>query len=175
MKRLLLLRHAKSLRDVAVNDKERPLNDRGRRDAPRMGGYMHHKGYVPDLVLCSSARRTVETWQAIVPEFDAAVDTRFVDALYLATARNILRVVAGVCSGKTVLAIGHNPGMEECARVLAREPETERERERLADLKAKFPTCALAAFEFDIQTWDDIAPGRGALVDFAKPKGLKDG
>jgi phosphohistidine phosphatase len=174
MKRLMLLRHGKSLRNEAMKDKDRPLNDRGRRDAPRMGGYMHHKGYVPDLVLCSSARRTVETWQAIAPEFDSPVETRFTDALYLATARNIVKVLEGADRSATLLAIGHNPGMEECARMLAREPATLEEREHLAALSAKYPTCALAVFEFDIESWREVTPGRGTLLDFAKPKGLKD-
>ena len=175
MKRLLLLRHAKSLRDDARKDKERPLNDRGRRDAPRIGGYMHHKRYLPELTLCSSAKRTVETWQLLAQELDCPAEARFMDSLYMASAENILKSVAST-EGRwaTLLAIGHNPGLEECALMLAREPEKGSERERLAELRTKYPTCALAALEFDVESWEDIEPGRGALIDYVRPKDLKD-
>ncbi len=176
MKRLLLLRHAKSLRDEAMTDRKRPLNARGRDDAPRMGSYMHHRRYLPELVLCSPARRTVETWELIAPELVEAAETRFADALYMAPAATIAKLVlAADDSISVLLVIGHNPGLEECALTLTRAPATEEERKSLAALRAKFPTCALAVLDFDVSAWGEVKPASGALVDFARPKDLNDG
>ena len=174
MKRLILLRHAKSLQDEAIKDKDRPLNARGRRDAPRMGSYMHHKRYLPQLALCSSARRTVETWELVGPELDAAVPSRFPDALYLASAATIANLARAADDTLSVLlVIGHNPGLEECAQALARKPESATEGAFDAALRTKFPTCALAVLDFDT-AWSGIAAASGMLVDFARPKDLED-
>lgn len=173
MKRLLLLRHAKSLRDDAPKDKDRPLNERGRDDAPRMGGHMHHRGYLPQLVLCSTAKRTVETWELLGPELGPSTRIRFTDALYLAPVpvmEKLIRTVDNEVS--TLLVIGHNPGMEECAQSLAREPATDHEHKFAAALQVKFPTCALAVLDFDAPRWDALTSGR--LIDFVRPKDLKE-
>jgi phosphohistidine phosphatase len=176
MKRLILLRHAKSLQDDAKKDKDRPLNARGRADAPRMGSYMHRRRYLPQLVLCSSARRTVETWELVGPELEAAVPSRFPDALYLASAETIANLVQGTDDHvSTLLVIGHNPGLEECAQTLARKPQNATEREYEAGLRAKFPTCALAVLDFGAADWREVTAASGVLVDFARPKDLKDG
>jgi phosphohistidine phosphatase len=174
MKRLILLRHAKSQQDDAIKDRDRPLNARGRGDAPRMGSYMHHRRYLPQLVLCSSARRTVETWELVAPELDATVPSRFPDLLYLASAATITKLVRATGEEISVLlVIGHNPGLEECAQSLARKPQSDAERKFEAELRAKFPTCALAVLDFDIADWSEAATASGALVDFARPKDLK--
>lgn len=172
MKRLMLLRHAKSLRDEKMKDKDRPLNERGRADAPRMGSYMHNRGYQPDLVLCSTAKRTVVTWELLAPGLVQAAETRFVDALYLASANSIRKTIAHTKHASSLLVIGHNPGIEECARTLAHIPQTSGERNLFAELSTKFPTCALAVFDFDIADWAGIATHGGTLVDFVRPKTL---
>jgi phosphohistidine phosphatase len=175
MKRLLLLRHAKSLADGTMTDKLRPLNARGRSDAPRMGIYMHHERYAPQLVLCSPARRTIETWELLGPELDAPMETRYPEALYLAASTGIQKLVRATADNvSALLVIGHNPGLEECAQALARHPASEQERELGATLQGKFPTCALAALEFDVSTWAELAPASGTLVDFVRPRDLKD-
>jgi phosphohistidine phosphatase len=172
MKRLLLLRHAKSLRDESLKDKDRPLNPRGRSDVPRMGSYMHHKRYLPQLVLCSTAKRTVETWEILGPELDASTPIRFTDALYLASAPTIGNLVRAVDSDvSTLLVIGHNPGLEQCAQALAREPATDEERGFAAVLREKFPTCALAVLDFDVSNWDEATCG--TFTDFARPKDIR--
>ena len=172
MKRLLLLRHAKSLRDESLKDKDRPLNPRGRSDAPRMGSYMHHKRYLPQLVLCSTAKRTVETWEFLGPELDASTQVRFTEALYLASAPMIGNLVRAVDNDvSTLLVIGHNPGLEQCAQMLAREPAIDEERQFTTALREKFPTCALAVLDFDVSNWDEATSG--ALTDFARPKDIK--
>jgi phosphohistidine phosphatase len=176
VKRLLLLRHAKSAPgDARASDAQRALNERGRADAPRMGGVMHRSRYVPDLVLCSSAKRTVETWQRLAPELESAPEPSFLDSLYLAAFKSILKIVRSASDSATVaLVIGHNPGLEECAVALARPAVTPEEHERRTALETKFPTCALAVLDFDVAHWRDIAPGGGALTDFVRPKDLRD-
>ncbi|MGD0189544.1 MAG: histidine phosphatase family protein [Rhizomicrobium sp.] len=175
MMRLLLLRHAKSQQDETLRDRDRPLNSRGRSDAPRMGGYMHHKRYLPQLVLCSPAKRTLETWELVSPELDRVPDVRFSDALYLAPAATIEKMVHAVPPDiRTLLLIGHNPGLEDFARALTRAPETPKEIERGNDMRDKFPTCALAVLEFEADSWSGIARQAGALADFARPKTLED-
>jgi len=175
MKRFFLLRHAKSLRDEARKDKDRPLNTRGRNDAPRMGGYMHHRHYLPALVLCSTAKRTVETWELLGPELDGTADVRFLDSLYLAPDKTIEKIVRSLDDGvSSVLVLGHNPGLEDCAKAFAREPASTEERKLNDELRTKFPTCALAVFDFDVTDWVKIERGTGALIDYARPKGLAD-
>jgi phosphohistidine phosphatase len=177
VKRLLLLRHAKAISGTTKSgDPGRPLNDRGRKDAPRMGVAMQHRGYFPDRVLCSPAKRTRETWEHVAPELDAAPEAEIVEALYLAPWRTIATAVRGIgTSANTVLVLGHNPGIEECAQALARNSRSEEEHARLQTLRDKFPTGALAVIDFDIATWDSLAAGSGALVDFLRPKDLMDG
>src|SRR5277367_7059969 len=112
MKRLLLLRHAKAIAGTTKSgDHGRPLNERGKLDAPRMGIAMQHKRYLPDRVLCSTAKRTLETWEHVAPELDNAPETEIVEALYLAPWRVIAGTVRGIgASANTVLVLGHNPG-----------------------------------------------------------------
>jgi len=177
VKRLLLLRHAKAVPGTTKSgDHGRPLNERGRLDAPRMGIAMQHKRYLPDRVLCSTAKRTLETWEHVAPELDGKPEVIFSDELYLAPWKLIANMArAQPKASEVVLVIGHNPGLEECARALARKPKTDDEHKRLDALNDKFPTCALAVLDFDAETWTDIASGAGVLADFIRPRGLTDG
>jgi phosphohistidine phosphatase len=175
VKRLLLLRHAKAIPgDARTDDHERALNARGQQDAPLMGAEMHHRLYTPDLALCSTARRTIETWARIAAEFDAPPKAEFLDALYLAAPKAILKLVHSADDqAETLLVVGHNPGLEDCALVLARKHGSDSERANLNGLRHKFPTCALAVLDFDLKNWRDIEPGSGALTDFIRPTDLK--
>jgi phosphohistidine phosphatase len=175
MKRLLLLRHAKAAAGSSnAGDHGRPLNGRGRVDAPRLGILMQHRRYLPDLVLCSTAIRTQETWQRVAPELDHAPETRFLDELYLAPWKTIANVIRnGGGAARTVLVVGHNPGLEECAKQLSREPQSDDEIARARALAEKFPTCALAVLDFDVAAWREIAGG--GLHDFVRPKDISDG
>ncbi len=90
MKRLLLLRHAKAVAGSSKGgDHARPLNDRGRTDAPRIAIAMQHNNYIPDRVLCSTAARTVETWAHVAPELDVEPEVSLLDTLYLASWKTI--------------------------------------------------------------------------------------
>jgi phosphohistidine phosphatase len=174
MRRLLILRHAKAGPHDEKHDKERQLIDRGRGDSALMGRMMRGKGYVPDLVLCSSAARTRETWEHTGPELYAEPETKFLDALYDASAGTILNCLQRASdAAASLLYIGHNPGLEELVRMLVREPESGDERRRMAVLKSKYPTAALAVIDFAVDHWVEIAPGEGALADFIMPADLK--
>jgi len=177
MKRLLLLRHAKAVQGGSKSgDFERPLNERGAHDAPRMGAIMHHRHYIPDLVLCSTSRRTKETWEHVAPELNAKPEVIFSDELYLASAKLVANSVRSIKRpAGTVLVVGHNPGLEDCARSLARKPGSDEERGYLERLLEKFPTAALAVLEFDVAAWSEIEAGAGKLVDFLRPKEVTGG
>jgi phosphohistidine phosphatase len=152
MRQLLILRHAKSSwDDAALPDRDRPLNARGRRTAAIMRQAMHDLHLAPDVVLVSTARRTLETLEALEPWDDAPlVDP--MDSLYLANAVQLMAALHEVAETvRSVLLIGHNPGLHDLAvglagpRAIAAGGVTER---RLA---ASFPTAALA--EFVIAGW----------------------
>ncbi|HEY2032773.1 MAG TPA: histidine phosphatase family protein [Rhizomicrobium sp.] len=172
MRRLLLLRHAKAVQDTGEGDHARALTDRGRKDATRMGHAMDTHGYIPDFAVCSTSRRTTETWELLSPELAKAPKIEFTKTLYLASPKNILALIQETDqSVKTLMLIGHNPGIEECAVRLARKPVSKTERHKLDDMREKFPTCALAVFDFEVVSWSDVS-GDGILLEFIRPRDL---
>ena len=176
MKRLLLLRHAKAVPDAPGGDHERALNARGREDSSRMGAFIHVNALAPNRVLCSNAKRTMETWERLSPELDVSPDVEFLDGLYLASWKAILNIIrTAPDSANTLLVIGHNPGLEECALALTHKPDSKEERARAEALHEKFPTCTLAIFNCDIAHWSDLAPGDNTLAAFVRAKSLKGG
>ena len=174
MKRLLLLRHAKAAQDTGGGDHSRALTDRGRKDAARMGHAMDIRGYVPDIALCSTSQRTKQTWELLSPELAKPVAVIFRKELYLASPRQILEQVQQTEDGvRSLLVIGHNPAIEECAFRLARRPASKSESHKLEDMREKFPTCALAVLDFDAEAWSDVTGG-GILLEFIRPRDLRD-
>jgi len=175
MKRLLLWRHAKTERDNPKGDKARALTDRGREDAALIAGLMRGNGWLPDRVLCSSSVRTRQTWEIAEAILGSAPAREYLDALYLAPWKQILSLVKSApASARTLLAAGHNPGLEDLAAALARVPETPEERSHLANLREKFPTAAIAVLDFDIGDWNALAPATGTLTAFVAPRFLKE-
>ena len=178
MLQLLLFRHAKSDWTVASRgDFDRPLAERGRRDAPRMGAYMREHAIMPDLVLCSTARRTRETLDLLLVDLTpAAVKLRsapprvdFEEALYLAESFDLLDRVRMVPRGVArVMLVGHNPGMHELAMDLAGAGA----RADRTHLAGKFPTAALAVITFEVADWSEVALARGRLERFVTPREL---
>jgi phosphohistidine phosphatase len=169
MKRLLLLRHAKA-EQAGKDDHARTLTGRGRKDAAHMGAWLH-KNYAVDLVLCSTSARTRETWDLVAEELGDTPKIEFTKALYLAPARGMLKIVQGISDDqKTLMLIGHNPGTEELAAALAREPANKDEQKRIDTLKEKYPTAAIAVLEFDADHWADVKEASGALAAFVRPK-----
>jgi phosphohistidine phosphatase len=169
MKRLLLLRHAKSAWPEGVEDHERPLGERGRADAPRMGAHIAAAGWQPDFAHVSSARRTQETFALVVPSFKGGCPSRTVSSIYEAAPSAILTTIRGAPEeSATLLVIGHNPGFEAVALMLAPDGDED----ALRRLRTKFPTSGLAVIRFESERWADVSPGTGRLEAFVTPKTL---
>ena len=168
MRRLILLRHAKSDRPAGVADHERPLNDRGRRAAPAVGADLAREGFRPDLALVSTATRTRETWAAIAAPLGAP-EARWHHEIYEASAERILGVIRGAPDeAGTVIVVGHNPGLGDLAAALAGEGP----RKVLTRLATEFPTAAYAVIGFDTDHWAEIAPNLGRLERFVRPRDI---
>jgi phosphohistidine phosphatase len=167
-RRLLLLRHAKSAWPEDVADHDRPLAARGRRDAPAVGRWLRTSGYVPDLVLCSTARRARETWQLAEEELGAKPETTFERRVYGASPAELLALAHQTPSNvRTLMIVGHEPTMSDLTLELAStEPGGALER-----VRDKFPTAAIAVLDFS-GDWAGLAPGRARLDDFMTPADL---
>jgi phosphohistidine phosphatase len=156
MKTLFLVRHAKSSRDdPALPDKERPLNDRGRRDAPRMGERLAEEGVQPDLIVSSPAVRALTTAELFAKQLDYKLKDIVVDKrLYAATPDDLLEVIHELGDkSKRLMLFGHNPEFADLAH-------------RLSNEIVEMPTCAVAEFKFDTKSWSDVgiqAPTRVKL------------
>ena len=171
MKRIYLLRHAKSSwDDPALGDFERPLNGRGRKAAPRIGKLLRKRDWTPDLVLCSTAARAAETWELVGAELKAQPQVKLLKTLYLATPGQMLRALRrSPREAAGLLLVGHNPGIEGLAAQLAG-PESKNK--PLGRLREKFPTAALAVLEFDGEDWSALAAGSCRLTDFVVARDL---
>jgi len=169
VRQLLLLRHAKSSwDDPRLSDHSRPLSSRGRDAAARMGEAMRTLDLSPDVVLVSSARRTLQTLELLLP-FPETPITEPMNALYLATAPQMLGVLHTIAETvRSVLLIGHNPGLHELAQMLTGSARDQAETKRMA---ARYPTAALAEFAVP-GPWHALGPGGARLVRFLRPRDL---
>lgn len=174
MKRLILLRHAKAVSDKpGLDDRDRELVDRGRADALRMGQYLREQGLVPDAVLCSPAARTHETLDLVLPQLGSAPWVKYPEELYLARWLSIVNLIRQTAKATgTVMIVGHNPGLEDCARKLARPPGDSQGRKLHDALRIKFPTAGMAALNFDVADWKHVNTAEGELEHFVSPKDL---
>ena len=162
MKTLLVLRHAKSSwNDPALDDHERPLNKRGRRDAPRMGALVRKYGLIPDLVISSDAVRARLTAEAVAEAARYAGEILLDPHLYLACPADILSLLPTVRENpETVMIVGHNPGLETLV-------------EQLTGERQDLPTAALAQIDLPIDQWRDLTRStRGTLVGLWRPEQL---
>lgn len=175
MRRLLLLRHAKSSWDQGdLDDASRPLAPRGRRAAPLIGRHISRHGLVPDLVLCSTAERARQTLELVIAEWERpAVDRAKVEmrsSLYLAQPGEMLAAIRRIDDAvERLMIIGHNPGMATLAMRLAAKGDPQ----SMVIMAAKYPTAALAVLDFEMDRWAAIAPGSGYLHAFVRPKDLQ--
>jgi phosphohistidine phosphatase len=171
MRRLLLLRHAKSERSQpGSRDQDRVLADRGRADAPKLGAYMVRHALKPDLVVVSTAARTRETWALVAAAFDQSPVVNFEDRLYEASAEAILQVIKETDPKiGTLLVVGHNPGLQELAAMLVAAGDVEA-RQRL---KENFPTAALAVINFALGDWSRVHLHAGRLEHLVTPRSLE--
>ena len=168
---LFLLRHAKSSwSNPALQDRERPLATRGINDAPLMGKAMAERGLDPDFVLCSSARRTRDTLDLVLPELKVEPKVVYEDALYHASPETMLQVLRGIQPGASrVMLVGHNPEIHSLALdLVGAGPKHFRER-----LMTKFPTAALAVINFASGLWKSVTVNSGTLNLFIAPRDLR--
>jgi phosphohistidine phosphatase len=171
MLRLMLLRHAKSAWPEGVEDHERPLATRGKEAAVVMGSYLEAQDLVPDLAVVSTARRAQETWALACAEFPGTIERRDEKRIYEAGAPAILDVIRRTPARvKALLLVGHNPGFEDLARMLAAEGEPD----AMARLRKKYPTAGLAVIDLAGQRWKLVAAGEGELERFVTPKMARD-
>jgi phosphohistidine phosphatase len=160
MKTLFLVRHAKSSRDdPAMPDKDRPLNDRGKRDAPKMGERLAKRDVKPNLILSSPATRALKTAEIIAKKLDYKLKNIVVDdRLYAVAADDLLDVIRNFDDKlERVMVFGHNPELTELAH-------------RLSSKITHMPTCAVAEFTFDVKSWSNIGKDKPATVALDYPK-----
>jgi phosphohistidine phosphatase len=174
-RRLILLRHAKSAWPGDVPDHERPLAPRGRRDAPAAGRWLRKSDYVPDRVLCSTARRARETWQLAEEELGAHPQAAFEDRVYGASSADLLALARQTSADvRTLLIVGHDPAMQELTLELASEETGHAGAEALGRVRAKYPTAAIAVLSFS-GGWAELGPGQARLADFVAPDDFRAG
>ncbi|MET8948645.1 histidine phosphatase family protein [Streptomyces sp. NPDC004542] len=168
LRRLLVLRHAKSARPPGVPDHDRPLAPRGRRDAPAAGRALAAADPLPDLALCSTAVRARQTWELASAQWGTPPPVRFDPRLYAAGAAELLQVVREVPPEvATLLLVGHNPGLEDLVLTLAGEALDD----ALDRVRAKFPTSAVADLTWYGPAWRDLTPGAALLTSMTVPRG----
>ncbi|WP_428309218.1 SixA phosphatase family protein [Hydrocarboniphaga sp.] len=161
MRSLTLVRHAKSSWDnAALADFDRPLNERGRRDAPLMAQRFAHAAETPLQLVASPALRTTSTALVFAEALGVPADSiRYEPQIYEADVETLLAVVRGLSDEvPNAVLFGHNPGFTDLCHALARCDFTE------------MPTCAVARIDFDVEHWRDVASGRGRLMAYSYPK-----
>ena len=170
MRTLIFLRHAKSSWALpGVNDFDRPLNDRGNKAAPQMANWLASEGIKPDVIVCSSAKRTRETLAHIQPIFDQSTETIIEPCLYLASSERLFESAAALDDRfETAMLLGHNPGLHDAALSVL----TAASRRDSGEMRLRFPTCACAIVSLPIDRWSEITTDIGELNAYMTPKGL---
>lgn len=166
MKRLILLRHAKSdWSDTELHDFERPLNKRGEKNAPEMGKRLRKGGVKPERIISSPARRARDTARLLTRKLTILESgVMFKDDIYEADTKTLLEMIRSVPQElECVLLVGHNPGLTELANLLG----------KLGI--ANLPTCAAVGLDLEINSWKKLAPGCAKLWFYDYPKNPEPG
>jgi phosphohistidine phosphatase len=167
MRRLMLLRHAKTERaEPGERDRDRKLMKRGRADAPLIGSFIAHQGLTPDLVLVSPAMRAQETWSLAAAAFAKAPKTVTDDRIYNASAEDLIRVIGETDSAHTLLVVGHNPSLHDAALLLI----TSGDATARQQLSENLPTSGLVIIDLPFDDWSLIHPRAGRLERFISPR-----
>ena len=164
MKRLLILRHAKSSwDDASLRDFDRPLNDRGERDALFMGEVLAERDFKPDLIVSSPAARAKRTAELVRQAAGWEAPLVFDKRIYEASPQELLVVINEIRDEvSTSVFAGHNPGMEGIIRLLT-------------GRTVEMPTASVAVIEFEVDRWSAIGPGSGRLIEVMRPKEVSRG
>ncbi|MFB7088342.1 histidine phosphatase family protein [Streptomyces sp. NPDC056296] len=169
LRRLVVLRHAKSARPEGVADHDRPLAGRGRRDAPAAGRALAQSDRLPDLALSSTALRARQTWELASAQWGTPPPVHYDARLYAAGVPDLLEAVREVPADiETLLLVGHNPGLEELVLALAGDALDD----TLDRVRAKYPTSAIAVLDWHGTTWRALAPGAALLTAMTVPRGV---
>jgi phosphohistidine phosphatase SixA len=162
-RQLIILRHAKSSwKSGASHDHERPLNERGKRDAPNIGAVLATQGWEPQLVICSDAARTMQTWQLMRGAFSNEVLERYAPRFYHASMGAVRQVLSDVEADiQRVMVIGHNPGWEQVV-------------DWLTDCSVRMTTCNAVLLNGAGPSWEDALsePGSWSIEAVIRPKEL---
>ena len=175
MRRLMLLRHAKTETDApSGRDQDRRLDQRGHKDAAEIGAWLVRHPPFPDLVQVSPAVRAKQTWElvwGVMKEHAPPPQVEFPEDLYGADPAQMLETIrtASVTDPKRLMVVGHNPGMHELALMLTGSGDAAG-RQALAD---NLPTSGLAVLDFATHDWNEVAFRRGRLILFVSPKLIK--
>ena len=160
-KRLIIMRHAKSSwTSGAATDHQRPLNKRGRRDAPRIGARLQDLGWLPDLVIASDSERTRETWQRMKAQFPHSIEQRFSRTFYHGGLSAIINECSMLTEDiSTLLVLGHNPGWEDAVS-------------GLCGMWVRMTTANAALLQSDADDWAEAMESMWELVEILRPKEL---
>lgn len=170
---LFLLRHAKAVPyGKGDGDFERQLSERGLADAAKMAVLFQEQGFAPARTLCSPALRTRQTFKALA-DVTAGLKVSYPKDLYLIDQDALLLKLRKLTADPaSVLVVGHNPGLEVLALMLA-DPKAGGDAEGLARMQAKFPTGTLAVLRLSTSSWKELAPGTCRLEAFVRPKDIE--
>ncbi|MBO89598.1 MAG: phosphohistidine phosphatase [Rickettsiales bacterium] len=167
MLRLYFLRHGKAKTAADLADIDRPLSDQGRLDAVLMGRRLANWNEVPSLILCSAAQRARETLSGLIPSLKGNTLIEIEERLYTFEPTEVLERLAEISESNTaVLLVGHNPALEIATEYLAADSSPN----AIQQINTNFPPCALAALEFNTNSWPAIGAKTGRLVRFSTPK-----
>lgn len=167
MRRLMLLRHAKTERaEPGERDRDRKLMKRGRADAPVIGSFMAHHGLVPDLALVSPAARAQETWALVAGCFAKPPRLMTNDRMYNANPEGLIAAISEARKAHTLIVVGHNPGLHDLAMRLIASGDVET-REQLND---KLPTSGLVVIDLPLDDWSLLHSHGGRLERFVSPR-----
>ena len=165
MKTLILIRHAKSLKDAAYSDDhERPLNEVGIKDAPLLGKFLKKEKIFPDLVISSTALRAKMTTELILEELNPSINVVYDSRLYFEDHNSILNIISEIDNSiNKIMIIGHNPDIFNLTDKIIKEDFP----------YPKFSTCGVAIINFKIDDWYDILENKGKLSLYKSPNMLK--
>ena len=162
MKIVLLMRHAKSSwKDPGLADHDRPLNKRGKRDAPRMGDLLNAEDLIPDAIYCSTARRAKSTVDGLLKNCNFVGEVNYTESLYHGGPDDFFEIISNLPDEiQTVMLVGHNPDMEYFLDLTC-------------DVQEHIPTASIAVIEFPLDNWAEIThEEEGKLVHLWKPREL---
>lgn len=164
-KRLLILRHAKAMPSEGLEDSKRPLAPKGLEDSEALGKVMQqHKGYQPDLALCSPSVRTRQTLDGVLKSL-APPSVQYLDAIYDGTRSDLFGAVQNAEEKySNILLVGHNPGIHDFAATLADDASPLFNR-----LLAGYKPGTLTVLECPCETWPELQPGQNRLIDVLEP------